>query len=211
MQQIPSNSSGCREPVIILCAVITAFLGVLAFFGIRQYTDLLGPAKARNPQKQEQNIDGADVSNNPSSIELPKEQPAESGWSNVRCEPQSVVGSLSEISDTSVSMSVEKFRIVDDRTVLRVVVEPSHCCKGAYLKRPSRVYIADSDGNIYDLIEDRGALDKIFGTTPSGREIRLHEKYRYELVFPKLSYKTSFIYLQHEWFTDIKVYLQWGD
>ena len=199
---------GHRERVIVWCAVITTLLAVLAFFGVRQYTDFLRPARVGIAQTQR--IDGGATPDSHPSNELPRQQPTDIGWSKVRCEPQSVNGSTSLITEASVSMAVEGFRMVNDRTVLRIAAESGHCCKSAYLMRPTKVYIADGDGEIYDLIEDRNVFRKVFGDSPNGREIRLHEKLRYELEFPKLRYATPFIYLHHEGFPDIKVYLQWN-
>lgn len=145
------------------------------------------------------------------------ETPVVEKWALAQCEPQKVFGSkyvtrnggfFSDDLYYGVRIWVEGVGIVGDKTVLRLASEyAGNTGYTTYLKNASEAYITDSNGNIYNILEDRGTYGSFF--SGYSHEIREPEIYRFELAFPKLAYDTPFVTLKHPHFPLIKVKLDW--
>lgn len=60
-----NRSEGHHNNIMVVCAIITALLALLAFIGIRQYTDLLGPARSKSPEVRAAGKDQIDIPTDP--------------------------------------------------------------------------------------------------------------------------------------------------
>lgn len=200
-----ANVAGCRESTIVICTALMAVLGVLAFFGIRQYTDLLGPAKSKEFQATET---PTPTENTATQIESPVRSPPPTsaltlGWKSVTSDPTWVDDNMATMN---VAMTVESAAILSDRTILRLACRLTSS-SDSILFNASGSYIADPNGNTYDLSSDEGTYPFQYSNT-SARTIRVDEIYRLNLVFPTINPDTPFVILHHSKFHAIRVYLK---
>jgi hypothetical protein len=115
---------------MVVCAIITALLALLAFIGIRQYTDLLGPARSKSPEVRaagkDQRAAGKD------QIDISTDPIADGTANYVTLYPAEVGSSAWEIGENAVSGLL--FRAPKDkRKWLKLIIQKKQHFKAFYI------------------------------------------------------------------------------
>lgn len=108
-------------------------------------------------------------------------------------------------SDTQLNMWVEDIRLTEKSTILDMAAKTWFPTTTGDLRKATGAYFVDDEGVKYQLEDDNGDYTLFDGThTCKGDEI-----YRFQLLFPKLTHRSAYIYLHHPQFERLEVDLDW--
>jgi len=105
----------------------------------------------------------------------------------------------------ALNMWVETIRQTDASTILDIAVKTWYESTTGELQKADGAYFVDDIGTKYEMEHDRGDYTLFDGThVCKGDEIC-----RFQLVFPKLTRRSAFLYLHHPQFERLEIVPDW--